>query len=83
MRPAPAVCLDGVDRREYPRLLPPASLRLPSLPQVRQLLRALLPLPCFDLAAALALVAYQQRHNIAAYRSHRKRTFQRLIAQGP
>ena len=75
--------MDGVDPREYPRLLPPAPLRLPSLPQVRQLLRALLPLPCFDLAAALALVAYQQRHNIAAYRSHRKRTLRRLVGQGP
>jgi hypothetical protein len=83
VQPAPVVCLDGVDRREHPRRLPLPPLVLPSLPQVRQLLRALLPLPSFNLTAALALVAHQQHHNIAAYRSHRKRTLRRLVGQGP
>jgi hypothetical protein len=32
---------------------------------------------------ALALVAYYQRHNLAAYRAHRKRTLARLAALGP
>jgi len=50
---------------------------------VRWLLRAALPLPVLDPALALALVAYIQRRNLAAYRSHRKRTLQRLTAQGP
>jgi hypothetical protein len=45
--------------------------------QVRLLLRVALPQPALDLPAALALIAYQQRHNYAAYRSHRKR----LLAQ--
>jgi hypothetical protein len=53
----------------------------PSLPlsisQVRLLLRVALPQPVLDLPAALALIAYQQRHNYAAYCSHRKR----LLAQ--
>jgi len=80
---APVVCRDGAAAPDLARLLPPAPLRLPSLPQVRQLLRALLPLPCFDLTAALALLAYQQRHNTAAYQSHRKRTLQLLTGQAP
>lgn len=42
-----------------------------------------LPLPALDPALALALVAYMQRHNLAAGRSHRQRTLQRLAAQGP
>jgi hypothetical protein len=33
--------------------------------------------------AALALVAYQQRHKTAAYRSHRKRRLLTLQALGP
>ena len=45
---------------------------------VRLLLRALLPQPVFDVAAALALLHYQQRRKAAAYRSHRKRTLRRL-----
>jgi len=53
----------------------------PSLPlsvaQVRLLLRVTLPQPVLDLPAALALIAYQQRHNYAVYCSHRKR----LLAQ--
>jgi len=53
----------------------------PSLPlsvaQVCLLLRVALPQPVLDLPAALALIAYQQRHNYSAYCSHRKR----LLAQ--
>ena len=77
------VCLDDVPPSSLPQALPPQPPRVPTLPQVRWLLRAALPLPVLDVALALALVAYWQRHNLAAYRSHRKRTFQRLIAQGP
>ena len=39
--------------------------------------------PVLDVAAALALVAYQQRHKTAAYRSHRKRRLLALQALGP
>lgn len=53
-----------------------ASLPL-SVTQVRLLLQVALPQPVLDLPAALALIAYQQRHNYAAYCSHRKR----LLAQ--
>jgi len=48
-----------------------------NLAQVRLLLQVALPQPVLDLPAALALIAYQQRHNYAAYCSHRKR----LLAQ--
>jgi len=48
-----------------------------SIAQVPLLLRVALPQPVLDLPAALALIAYQQRHNYAAYSSHRKR----LLAQ--
>ena len=48
-----------------------------SVAQVRLLLQVALPEPVLDLPAALALIAYQQRHNYAAYCSHRKR----LLAQ--
>jgi len=48
-----------------------------SVAQVRLLLKVALPQPVLDLPAALALIAYQQRHNYAAYCSHRKR----LLAQ--
>ena len=59
-------------------LLPPApALRL-SVAEVRVLLRALLPLPRFDLKAAVVLLRYQRRHKLAAYWSHRKRRLQRL-----
>ena len=54
-----------------------------SLAEARVLLRALLPLPVWDVAAALAWVAYQQRHKTAAYRSHRKRRLLALQALGP
>ncbi len=37
--------------------------------QVRLLLRVALPQPGLDVPAALALIAYQQRHNYAAYGS--------------
>ena len=49
-----------------------------SLAEARLLLRAVLPQPAFDVAAALALLRYQQRRKAAAYRSHRKRTLRRL-----
>jgi hypothetical protein len=62
--------------------LPPVPVRV-SVAEARLLLRALLPLPVLDVAAALALVAYQQRHKTAAYRSHRKRRLLALQALGP
>jgi hypothetical protein len=40
--------------------------------QVRLLLQTVLPQPVRDLPAVLDLIAYQQRHKHAAYRSHRK-----------
>jgi hypothetical protein len=49
----------------------------PAQRQVRLLLQVALPQPGLDLPAVLALIAYQQRHNYAAYGSHRKR----LLAQ--
>jgi hypothetical protein len=55
-----------------------AHLSLPlSVAQVRLLLQAAWPQPVLDLPAVLTLIAYQQRRNYAAYRSHRKR----LLAQ--
>jgi hypothetical protein len=64
-------------------LLPPApALRL-SVAEVRWLLRALLPLPCLDLRAVLALLRYQRRHKLAAYWSHRQQRLQRLEALYP
>ncbi len=48
-----------------------------SVAQVRLLLQVVLPQPVRDLPAVLDLIAYQQRHKYAAYRSHRKR----LLAQ--
>jgi len=39
---------------------------------------ALLPLPCLDLSAAVALLRYQRRHKLAAYWSQRTRRLQRL-----
>jgi hypothetical protein len=47
--------------------------------QVRLLLRVVLPQPLFDRAAALALIAYQQRHKRAAYRSHRQRRLRQVL----
>ena len=51
------VCLDG---------LPGAAPRR-TLPHIRVLLRATLPLPMLDAPLALAVVDYAQRHNLAAY----------------
>ncbi|GAC1568817.1 MAG: hypothetical protein NVS3B14_19670 [Ktedonobacteraceae bacterium] len=48
-----------------------------SVAQVRLLVQVLLPQPMRALPAVLDLIAYQQRRNYAAYRSHRKR----LLAQ--
>jgi hypothetical protein len=61
---------------EVPSLDPHPFLPL-SVAQVRLLLQVMLPQPILDLPAALDLIAYQQRHKHAAYRSHRKR----LLAQ--
>ena len=58
-------------------LVPRSEIRI-TLAETRMLLRALMPPPVFDVKAALALLAYQQRHNVAAYRSHRKRRLRRL-----
>jgi hypothetical protein len=61
---------------EVKRLDAHRSLPL-SVAQVRLLLQVVLPQPVLDLPAMLDLIAYQQRHKYAAYRSHRKR----LLAQ--
>jgi len=77
------VCLDGLPPHALPQALPPAPLLTLTLPQTRRLLAAVLPLPRFDPVAALALLAYQQRHNLAAYLSHRKRRLQHLAKHDP
>jgi hypothetical protein len=51
-----------------------------SVAQVRLLLQAVLPQPVLDVPAVWALIAYQQRHKYAAYRSHRKRLLAQLQA---
>ncbi len=66
------------DLRQLERALPPMLEVKLSLAQVRMLLRTLLPLPVFDLEAALALLHYQQRRKAASYRSHRNRRLRRL-----
>ncbi len=67
---------------DLPSHLPARAVRV-SIAEARLLLQALLPLPVWDVAAALALVAYQQRHKTAAYRSQRKRRLLALQALGP
>jgi len=47
--------------------------------QVRLLVRVVLPPPHFDRAAVLALIAYQQRHKLAAYRAHRRRRLRQAL----
>jgi len=74
----PVVCLDGVQQAALVPALPFHPPRIPTLPQIRWLLRAALPFPTLDVTLALALVNYTQCHNLAAYRSHRKRTLQHL-----
>ncbi len=68
--PKSTVCLDLPEG--WAELAPVAEIRL-SIAEVRMLLRAILPQPSFDAAAALELLIYQQRNKAAAYRSHRKR----------
>lgn len=51
--------------------------------QVRLLLRVTLPQPAYDRRAVVALIAYQQRRKLAAYRSHRTRRLLQAMATLP
>jgi hypothetical protein len=75
VRLPPLTALSGL---LLPLLLPPRPLGL-SLPLVQGLLRALLPLPVWDAAAALAWIVYHQRHKWRAYWAHRRKRLRWLL----
>lgn len=52
---------------------PPLAVLPLSLRSMRFLLQVTLPPPVLDLPAALVLLAYQHRRQVAAYPSHRTR----------